>query len=100
MYRRPDAIHFHLGFSDAIRTPPIGLSTEDEIDGVYHSAAARLIDNFRAQLKRGLPFTLTLQNILSILDALIASKFEGGVDDRLYLVSAYSFPLFVQDGAD
>ncbi|KAG8939990.1 hypothetical protein FRC04_005695 [Tulasnella sp. 424] len=73
-------------FSDAIRTPPIGLSTEDEIDGVYHSAAARLIDNFRAQLKRGLPFTLTLQNILSILDALIASKFEGGVDDRLYLL--------------
>ncbi|KAG9022010.1 hypothetical protein FS837_006799, partial [Tulasnella sp. UAMH 9824] len=73
-------------FSDAIRTPPPALSVEEEVDGVYHSAAARFVNNFRAQLKRGLPFQLSLQNVLSILDAIIASKFTGGLDDRLYLL--------------
>ncbi|KAG9025874.1 hypothetical protein FS837_004792 [Tulasnella sp. UAMH 9824] len=72
--------------SDAIRAPPPALSAEDEVDGVYHSAVARLINNFRAQLKRGVPFPLSLQNVLSILDALITSKFAGGIDDRLYLL--------------
>ncbi|KAG8898789.1 hypothetical protein FRC00_002305 [Tulasnella sp. 408] len=72
--------------SDAIRTPPPTLSAEDEVDGVYHSAVARLIDNFRAQLKRGLPFDLSLQNVLSIIDALLTSKIAGGIDDRLFLL--------------
>ncbi|KIO24704.1 hypothetical protein M407DRAFT_25951 [Tulasnella calospora MUT 4182] len=72
--------------SDAIRTAPPTLSAEDEVDGVYHSAAARLINSFRAQLKRGLPFQLSLQNVLSIIDALITSKIAGGLDDRLYLL--------------
>ncbi|KAG9033594.1 hypothetical protein FS837_002420 [Tulasnella sp. UAMH 9824] len=72
--------------SDAIRTPTPALSSEDEVDGVYHSAVARLIDNFRAQLKRGLPFDLSLTNVLSIIDALLASKFTGGLDDRLFLL--------------
>ncbi|KIO24703.1 hypothetical protein M407DRAFT_25950 [Tulasnella calospora MUT 4182] len=72
--------------SDAIRAPPEALSAEDEVDGVYHSSLARLIDSFRAQLKRGLPFELTRSNFLSIIDALLTSKLEGGLDDRLYLL--------------
>ncbi|KAG8910032.1 hypothetical protein FRC01_006585 [Tulasnella sp. 417] len=74
------------GISDAIRTTPAALSAEDEVDGVYHSTLARLIDDFRAQIKRGLPFDLTHENLLSILDALITSKFAGGLDDRLFLL--------------
>ncbi|KAG8986836.1 hypothetical protein FRB90_003729, partial [Tulasnella sp. 427] len=72
--------------TDAWRSAPTALSAEDEVDGIYHSAVARLIENFRAQLQRGVPFEPSLQNVLSIIDALSTSKFAGGIDDRLYLL--------------
>lgn len=45
-----------------------------------------MIDNFRLQIKRGLPFKVTLQSIAAIIDTLIISKAEGGIDDRLMVV--------------
>lgn len=69
---------------DAILPPPPGLSNQDTV--VYHSEASRLIDDVREQIKTGLPFTVSLQNITAVLDALIASKYDGGLDDRLLLV--------------
>jgi hypothetical protein len=77
----------------AIFPIPPGTTSEDTVEGTYHSAIARLIDGIRGQIKRGLPFTLSLQNALAIVDATVTSNFDGGLDDRLMLVcSTPSFP--------
>ncbi|KAG9042010.1 hypothetical protein FS837_011455 [Tulasnella sp. UAMH 9824] len=73
-------------YHDGHSNPPPELEGEDEIDGVYDSPVARIIDGFRAQLKRGDPFDMPLRKLYAILDALFVAKLEGGVDDRKYLL--------------
>ncbi|KAG8993271.1 hypothetical protein FRB90_000735 [Tulasnella sp. 427] len=61
------------------------LETIDD-DGGRHSLVAKSIDGFREQLKRGLPIEDGIGDITALFDALVVSKFDGGQDDRKFLL--------------
>ncbi|KAG9031228.1 hypothetical protein FRB95_002930 [Tulasnella sp. JGI-2019a] len=71
---------------NAINPAPPNLANEDTVDGVYNSSIARLIEDIKQQIEVGSPVTLSLQNAAAIVDALVVSKFDGGLDDRLLLL--------------
>ncbi|KAG8950753.1 hypothetical protein FRC04_007172 [Tulasnella sp. 424] len=68
---------------------PVTNKTELECiddDGGRHSIAAKLIDGVREQLKNGLPVENIFTEASAIIDALVASKTNGGQDDRKFLL--------------
>lgn len=68
---------------------PVTNKTELECvdeDGGRHSIAAKIIDGVREQIKNGLPVENVFTEASALIDALIASKTNGGQDDRKFLL--------------
>ncbi|KAG9016734.1 hypothetical protein FRB90_002336 [Tulasnella sp. 427] len=71
----------------AIRPVPKQTEIIDYLDNpdLRLSHGARLVEGLRQQIHKGLPVTLSSQNAIAIVDALL-SDFTGGMDDRKMLL--------------